>query len=126
MTVIKIFIYLMCNLLQLVTKESSRLKPDWFCDIKLFLVKNLNMLSYNNLSNILPETGSKGIGRQFLRSFLLFFKRQELHWIFSIQRGTSHFLNTTKKLFLVVCKYINQKILTFDYLLCRNRELCLG
>ena len=53
----------MCNLLQLVTKESSRLKPDWFCDIKLFLVKNLNMLSYNNLSNILPETGSKGIGR---------------------------------------------------------------
>ena len=63
MTVIKIFIYLMCNLLQLVTKESSRLKPDWFCDIKLFLVKNLNMLSYNNFSNILPETGSKGIGR---------------------------------------------------------------
>ena len=43
--------------------ESPGLKPDWFCDIQIFSVKNLNMLSYNILSNILPETGSKEIGR---------------------------------------------------------------
>ena len=44
-------------------QESPGLKPDWFYDIKLFLVKNLNVLSHNNLSNILPETDSKEIGR---------------------------------------------------------------
>ena len=44
-------------------QESPGLKPDWFGDIKLFLVKNLNMLLFNNLSNILPETGSKEIGQ---------------------------------------------------------------
>ena len=46
-----------------LVQEPPGLKPDWFCDIKLFSVKNLNMLSYNNLSNILPKTGSKEIGR---------------------------------------------------------------
>ena len=47
-------------------QESPGLEPDWFCDIKLLSMKNVNMLSYNNLSNILPETGSKEIGRQSL------------------------------------------------------------
>ena len=44
-------------------QESPDLNPDWFWDTKLFLVKNLNVLSYNNLSNILPETGSKEMGQ---------------------------------------------------------------
>ena len=46
-----------------LVQESPGLNLDWFCNIKLFSVKNLNMLSYNALSNILTETGSKEIGR---------------------------------------------------------------
>ena len=87
-----------------LVQESPSLKPDRFCDIKLFSVKNLNMLSYNNLANILPETGSKEIGDNSLNLAYCFFYRQELRWLFSILRGTSHFLNITGKLCLVVCK----------------------
>ena len=42
-------------------QESSGLKPDWFLDIKLFSMKNSNILSYNNLSKILPAIGSNDI-----------------------------------------------------------------
>ena len=47
----------------IVVQNSSGLKPDWFWDIKLFSVKNLNIVSYNNLSNILSEIYSKEMGR---------------------------------------------------------------
>ena len=43
-------------------QELRGLNPDWFWDIKLFSVKDLNILSYNNLSNILLKTGSKEMG----------------------------------------------------------------
>ena len=56
-----------------LAQERPGLKLDSFCDIKLFSVKNLSMLSYNKLSNILPETGSKEIGGYFFNSCLLFF-----------------------------------------------------
>ena len=56
MTVIKRFVDLMRNW-QLVQK-SSGFNPEWFCDTKLLLVKNLSILSYNNVSNILPEIGT--------------------------------------------------------------------
>ena len=46
-----------------LVQESPGLKPDWFYGIRLFSVKNLNILSYNNLSNILLDTGSKEMGR---------------------------------------------------------------
>ena len=46
-----------------LVKESPGLNSDWFCDIKLFSLKNLNILSYNNLSNILLETGNKEMGQ---------------------------------------------------------------
>ena len=38
-------------------QKSTGLKPDWLSDIKLFSMKDLNILSYNNLSKILPKTG---------------------------------------------------------------------
>ena len=54
-------------------QESPGLNPDWFWDIKLFSVKTLNIMSYNNLSNILFETGSKEMERYFFTSCLCFF-----------------------------------------------------
>ena len=48
-----------------LVQESTGLNPDWFLDIKLFWAKNLNMLSYNNLSNILLEIGSKVLEGNF-------------------------------------------------------------
>ena len=44
-------------------QESPGLKPDWYLDIKLFSMKNSNILSYNNLSQILPAIGSNNIGQ---------------------------------------------------------------
>ena len=44
-------------------QESPGLKPDWFLDIKLFSMKNSSILSYNNLTKILPAIGSNDIGR---------------------------------------------------------------
>ena len=63
-------------------KESPGLKPNWLGDIKLYSVKNWNMLSYNNISNILSEIGSKEIGWHFYGFWLwlLFFQIKELHW----------------------------------------------
>ena len=64
MTIIKRFVDLMRNWQELVTvQESACLNPDWFWDIKLGSVKSLNILSYNNLSNILLETDSKEMRR---------------------------------------------------------------
>ena len=37
-----------------LTHESPGLKPDWFYDIKLFSVKDSNILSYSNLSRVFP------------------------------------------------------------------------
>ena len=84
------------------------------------------MLSYSKLSNILLETSSKEMGRQFFTSCLLFSGRQEPHWLFSTLRGTSHFVNTTDRLFLVVCKQIHRKFLTLEYISYREHELCFG
>ena len=46
-----------------VVQDSPGLEPDWISNIKLFSVKNLNILSHNNLWSVLPETGSKEMGR---------------------------------------------------------------
>ena len=44
-------------------QESPVLKPDWFWDIKLFAMKISNILSYKNLSKILPAIESNDIGQ---------------------------------------------------------------
>ena len=51
------------NMKVIVAQNYPGFKPDWFWDIKLFSVKNLNIVSHNNLSNILPETCSKEMKR---------------------------------------------------------------
>ena len=60
-----------------LVQESAGLIPNWLCDIKLFLVKNLNLAviqkNFFFQPNILAETDSKEIGRWFLNSSLLFF-----------------------------------------------------
>ena len=76
---------------------SPGLKPDWFSDIKLFSVKKLNILWYNSLSNVLPETSIKETERYFFSARLLHFWRQEPRWFFFILRETSPFLNMNKK-----------------------------
>ena len=61
MTVIKRFVDLIDR--SWFAQESPGLNPDWFWGIKLFSAKNINILSYNNLSNILIEASSKEMGQ---------------------------------------------------------------
>ena len=49
----------MCNKQELVSIRVPWFIANWFLDIKLYSVKELNKLPYNSLSNILPEKGSK-------------------------------------------------------------------
>ena len=54
-------------------QESPGLKPDWFLDVKLFFMKNSNILSHNNLSKILPVIESNDIVRGFFNIYLSLF-----------------------------------------------------
>ena len=47
-------------------QEFQRLKPDRFCEIKLLSVRQIGVLLYIILSNILLQIGNKGTGRYFL------------------------------------------------------------
>ena len=55
-----------------LVEESPCLNPIQFWDIKSFSVKNLKILSCNNLSNILLETGCKEMKQQFFTFFAVF------------------------------------------------------
>ena len=46
-----------------LAQESHGLKPDWFCNVKLFFVKNRNTLPHYNLLSILPELSRKEMGQ---------------------------------------------------------------
>lgn len=88
-----------------LVQKSPGLNPGWFFwDIKLFSMKNLKMLSYNSLSNILLETCSKEMGPLFFSSCLLFFSKTGTPLTFFPPEEDFDFLNMTEKLFLVVSK----------------------
>ena len=59
--------------------ESLGLKPDWLEYVKLFSVKNSNILLHNILSNIFRTTGSKDIHGSFSSFFYLLFCEQKPH-----------------------------------------------
>ena len=82
--------------------ESPGLKPDWLSDIKLFFVKNLNVLSYSNLSRISPVVESNDC--LFFNIYYHPFYELETHPLFSIHQETFSFLNRTERLVLKVCK----------------------
>ena len=44
-------------------QESPGLKPDWFVEIRRFVVKKLNISSYEKRSNIFPHLGRNEIGQ---------------------------------------------------------------
>ena len=46
-----------------VIQESPGLKPDWFEEIKLFSIRNLNISLNISLSNIFPQIGSNETGQ---------------------------------------------------------------
>ena len=58
------YLYISCVIKRIwLINETPGLNPDWLWDIKLFFVKDSNILSYNILSNIYSAMGSEGIGQ---------------------------------------------------------------
>ena len=52
-------------------QESPGLKPDWFVEIRWFVMKKLNISLYKRRSNIFPQIGRSEIGSDIVCHFFM-------------------------------------------------------
>ena len=107
-------------------QESLGLKPDWFWEINLFLIKNSNISLESILSKILPVMGSKEIGRLFFNNCLSpFLKTGTTLAIFHSDWNFPEFLNKIWKEGSKVGKWIRHTISLCEYWAYHGHEMCL-
>ena len=88
-------------------QESPGYKPDWFVEIRSFVVKKSDISLYNRHSNIFPHSGKSEIG-----DCSSFFCELEHHLLCSIPVEKSHFLNLIWKSFqgVYVCDVLRDLV----------------
>ena len=74
-------------------QEPPGLKPDWFVEIRWFVMRKLNISLYNIHSNISQHIDRNEIGRYIASVCLSFFYELDQHLLFSIQVERSSFPN---------------------------------